>query len=94
MSAKVVLVLLCFCSTAYAQDSAAVQVSVRFGSAPVPGATVVINGVTHITTPDGTVSATVPAGTIEVTAVKDGFAPTTTTVTVRAGQTGDVLNFL
>jgi outer membrane receptor for ferrienterochelin and colicins len=92
MWSRVVLFLLfAGVSTAHAQTPAVIQVDVRFNSAPVAHATVVINGTTYETPASGSVSANVPAGTIEITAVKEGFVPTTTSVTVQGGQTQQVV---
>ena len=88
-----VLFLLSWISVAltFAQAPANVHVEVRFDSAPVAEATVVVNGVTHVTGADGTVSLSVSSGTIEITVVKEGFAPVTTSVSLRAGQSQQVL---
>jgi iron complex outermembrane receptor protein len=92
MSARVGFVFFVVCATAvYAQGPTRVQVTVRLDSAPTPDATVVINGTTHTTNADGAVSANVPAGAVEITAVKEGVAPATTTLTVQAGQTRQVI---
>src|SRR3990167_4541270 len=85
---RLVFLLCCICaSTAFAQPSAVIQVDVRFDSAPVAGAAVVVNGTTHATSATGSVSVTVRPGTIAVTAVKEGFLPATTSVVVQPGQT-------
>ena len=73
-------------SQARAQSAAVIQIDVRFDDAPVGGVTVVVNGATYITPPNGSVSANVAAGTVEITTVKEGFVPTTTMVTVQPGQ--------
>lgn len=85
---RLVFLLCCICaSTAFAQPSAVIQVDVRFDSAPVAGAAVVVNGTTHATSATGSVSVTVRPGTIAITAVKEGFLPATTSVVVQPGQT-------
>ena len=71
---------------AFGQSQATLTIEVRSNGMPVADAMVVIDGFTHVTGPDGTLTAPVAAGTIAVTAVKEGFAPATTTVTVEAGQ--------
>jgi iron complex outermembrane receptor protein len=58
---------------------------------PIADATVVTNGVTYITTADGSVSLSVPPGVAEITVVKEGFAPVTTSVALQAGQTQQVI---
>ena len=87
-----VLFLLAFVTVAptFAQALANVQVEVRFDAAPVAEATVVVNGVTYVTAPDGSLSLSVSAGTTEITVVKEGFAPVTTRVAVQAGQSQQV----
>jgi iron complex outermembrane receptor protein len=92
MWSRVVLFLLfAGVSTAHAQTPAVIQVDVRFNSAPVANAIVVINGTTYETPASGSVSANVRAGPIEITAVKEGFVPATTSVTVQAGQTQQIV---
>jgi len=68
-----------------------VRVEVRADDAPVPDADVVIDGVTYRTGPDGVVAAPVRPGTVDITVVKEGFAPLTSAVTVAAGQAQRVL---
>jgi outer membrane receptor for ferrienterochelin and colicins len=74
-----------------AQVPTAVRVEVRTDEAPVADAEVVVNGVTSRTGADGIVTASVSAGAVEITVVKEGFAPVTTSVKVAAGQTQRVL---
>jgi hypothetical protein len=70
---------------------ATLQIDVRSKSSPLAGATVVVNGSTYTTAVDGSVTASVEAGVVEITAVKDGFVAVTTSVTVQDGQTQQVL---
>jgi len=70
---------------------ATLQIEVRSKSGPVSGATVVVNGATHTTALDGSVTVSVEAGVVEITAVKDGFVPVTATVTVPEDQTQQVV---
>jgi outer membrane receptor for ferrienterochelin and colicins len=74
-------------AVAYAQTAAILQVDIRFDAAPVADATVVINGINYTTPASGALSVNVPAGSIEVSVIKEGFVSTTTTLTVQAGQT-------
>ena len=93
-STTLVWVIALFLTTAAgasAQSETTLIVDVRFQGRPVADATVTINGVTHITGPDGTLTAPVPAGTIALSVVKEGFAPAITTVTVRAGDRQPIL---
>ncbi|MGH6691615.1 MAG: PEGA domain-containing protein, partial [Gammaproteobacteria bacterium] len=88
------LVFLLLCSAApagAAQVSGVVRVEVRAGGAPVADAEVVVNGVAFRTGADGLVDAPVSAGAVDITVVRDGFAPITTSVTVAAGQTQAVV---
>jgi iron complex outermembrane receptor protein len=92
MSTRVVLLLVCFwAATLTAQSPALLHVTVRFNSEPVADATVTINGITHTTSAEGSVLANAAAGTIDITAVKEGFAATTTKVVVPPGQTQEVI---
>jgi outer membrane receptor for ferrienterochelin and colicins len=54
--------------------------------APVAGAEILVAGSTHLTDRAGHVRIAVGPGSIEITAVKDGYAPLTTTVTVGVDQ--------
>jgi outer membrane receptor for ferrienterochelin and colicins len=85
----VVLSLLC-ATTARAQATAVLQIDIRFESAPLAGVTVVVNGVAYTTPASGSLSVNVRPGMVEITAVKEGFLPTTTVVTIQAGQTQSV----
>jgi iron complex outermembrane receptor protein len=84
------VVWLCASST-LAQSLVVVQVDVQLKGVPVEGVTVVVNGATFTTPASGTVSASVAAGKVDITAVKDGFLPATTTMTVEPGQTQRVV---
>jgi len=68
-----------------------VRVEVRADDAPVADAEVIVSGVTFRTGVDGVIVAPVQAGAVEITIVREGFAPVTSTVTVAAGQTQQVL---
>jgi iron complex outermembrane receptor protein len=60
-------------------------------NAPVADADVIVNGQTFKTDAQGQARITVAEGSIQVTVIKDGFAPVTTVVTVAAGQTQAVI---
>ena len=60
--------------------------TVTAGGAPVPGAEIVVAGKTYVTDARGEVRIEVSPGPVELTVVKAGFAPVTTTITVAAGQ--------
>jgi iron complex outermembrane receptor protein len=82
-----------FAATAWAtaQSQATLTIEVRFNAMPVADATVIINGTTHVTGPEGTLTAAVAPGTMQVTVVKERFATATTTVTVQPGQLQPIL---
>ena len=69
-----------------AQVPATVQVQVTHDGAPLSGVIVVVGGTPRTTGPDWIISASVPAGVIEITAAKEGFASASASVTVAAGQ--------
>jgi iron complex outermembrane receptor protein len=92
MSARILFLISCLpVAGAFAQVPAVLHVEVRFNSVPVSEATVVINGDSHMTAANGAVLANVAPGAVEITVVKEGFAPATTTLTLLAGQTQQVL---
>src|ERR1700681_1923976 len=70
---------------------ATVRVEGRADGALVAAADVVIAGRTYRTGADGTVSIDVPPGPAEITVVKEGFAPLTTSITAQANQVQPVL---
>ena len=78
-------------AVAAVQVPSTVRVEVRHDAAPVADAEVLVNGTTYKTDADGAASASVAPGAVDITVVKDGFAPLTTSVTVTAGQTQVVL---
>jgi len=78
-------------AVAAVQGLSTVRVEVRHDGAPVAGAEVLVNGTTYRTDADGTATASVAAGAVDITVVREGFAPLTTSVTVAAGQTQAVL---
>ena len=60
--------------------------TVTAGGAPVAGAEIVVAGKTYVTDPRGEARIVVDPGSVELTVVKEGFAPVTATVTVEAAQ--------
>lgn len=64
---------------------------VTAGDVPVAGAEIVVNGQTYVTDPNGEVRIPVAPGSIDLTVVKEGFAPITTSIAVAAGQVQPVL---
>src|SRR4030095_1843662 len=75
---------------AIAQSGATVNVHVTNAADPVLDATVVISGVTYMTDRQGSVSALVPAGALEITVVKEGFVSATTSIVISEGQAQQV----
>jgi outer membrane receptor for ferrienterochelin and colicins len=79
-------------STSAAQSpTATIRVQVHALQKPVENAEVVVAGTTHRTDASGAATITTPAGRIEVTVVKAGFAPVTATVQVAAGSVQEVV---
>jgi hypothetical protein len=74
-----------FLESGHAGQSA-MTCTVTAGGAPVVGAETVVAGRTYVTDRRGETRIDVTPGLIELTVVKAGFAPVTTTVTVAAGQ--------
>jgi iron complex outermembrane receptor protein len=83
------LLIFAVATTAHAQD-ASIRIEVRTGGAPVAHASIVVNGVAHATDAKGIVLLTLPAGDVEVVAVKEGLAPASLAFTLRAGETRTV----
>ena len=79
-------------SVAYGQPArATLTIEVRFNSMPVADATVGVNGTTYVTDGEGRLAIPVTPGSIQITVLKDGFAPASTTVSVQAGQSQPIL---
>jgi iron complex outermembrane receptor protein len=83
-----VFVFLCaaFSAVVRAQSETAIRVEVH-ADGKAAAAAVIVNGVAHTTSADGTVVIAVSAGLVEFTVVKDMYEPVTSSVTVAAGQT-------
>jgi outer membrane receptor for ferrienterochelin and colicins len=64
----------------------AIICTVTDGGAPVAGAEIVVAGKTYVTDLRGDVRIVVAPGSVDLTVVKEGFAPVTATVAVEAGQ--------
>ena len=92
MVIKVLVLVLCVAvAPTLAQEDVTIQIQVRFDSTPVAEATVIVNGVTYLTSADGSLSLSVAPGTVQIAVVKEGFAPVTTSVTPRPGERQEVL---
>jgi PII-like signaling protein len=72
-------------------QTATVRVQVRTSEKPVEDAEVVVAGTTHRTDAAGTTTIITVPGTVDITVLKSGFAPTTVSVQVAAGATQDVV---
>ena len=70
------------------ERSASLRIEVLAGLSPVAQANVTINGNILQTDPDGVLSTSVRLGDVRIVVAKDGFFPTTVSVTV-----GEVRNF-
>jgi iron complex outermembrane receptor protein len=72
------------------QATARVEIAVSSDAGPVPRAQIVVVGNTAETGTDGRITLQLPAGTIDITVIKEGFNPVSVTVTVEDG-TGQVV---
>ena len=81
----VLLVANAFASSAYAQ-TASVRVEVRREGTSVPGASVVVNGTPHQADERGVAILELAPGTVEIVVLKEGLAPASVTVELRAGE--------
>jgi outer membrane receptor for ferrienterochelin and colicins len=81
-----VLVFVLVLSWSLQTGPSAILCSVVTGGAPVADAEVVVGGKTYVTDARGQIRIEVSPGAVELTVVKAGFAPVTTTITVGAGQ--------
>ena len=79
------LLVLMFALSARAQE-ASVRIEVRTGTTPVAGASVVVNGVTHVASERGVVTVALAAGTVEIVVIKEGLAPASISLRLRAGE--------
>jgi len=86
-----IALLLCSVSSAAYGQTAALRIEVRHDGRPVPEAAVVVNGVTYTTDAHGIVVASLPPGTADIVVVKEGFAPATASVPLRAGREQPVI---
>ena len=67
-------------------QSGTLVVNVRAGDKPASSAQVIVDGQTYVTDAAGRLRLPGPAGTVEVTALANGFLPATAVVTVVAGE--------
>jgi outer membrane receptor for ferrienterochelin and colicins len=71
-------------------DRAVVRVDVRSGGEAVPDAAVIANTTTQLTDREGRALLTVAPGSIDIVVTKDGYLPSTSTLTLQAGDRRDV----
>lgn len=74
-----------------APASATVRVEVRYRETPLPGVAVLVNGIARVTGADGTVSAALPAGMVEISVAHEGFVPAAARIGVAPGETREVI---
>ena len=92
MVLMVIVLVCCPPATIGAQSqTATVRVQVRAGEKPVRDAEVVVAGTTYRTDAAGATTITTAPGTVLITVLKAGFAPTTASVQVAGGATQDVV---
>jgi iron complex outermembrane receptor protein len=72
-------------------QDATVRVQVRAAEKPVENAEVVVAGTTHRTDAAGVATIITVRGPVEITVLKSGFAPVTTSVHATGGATQDVI---
>jgi outer membrane receptor for ferrienterochelin and colicins len=86
-------VLVCYPALTFGaqNQTATVRVQVRASEKPVEDAEVVVAGTTHRTDAGGSTTIITVPGTVEITVLKSGFAPTTASVQVAGGATRDVV---
>lgn len=82
----VVLTVGLVCAASGQEQTGRLRVEVFADAAPVAGADVVVVGITRQTNERGIAAMTVPAGAIQVTVSRTGFAPVTVAVDVPATQ--------
>ena len=72
-------------------SQATLACTVSAGGAPVAGAEIIVNGQTYRTDMNGEARIAIASGSVQMTVVKEGFAPVTTAIVIDAGQTQAVL---
>src|SRR6186713_2681447 len=81
----------CPFSIAAQTQTGTVRVQVRAAQTPIDDAEVIVAGVSRRTDASGTTTVVAEPGNVDITVVKPGFAPVTTSVQVGAGATLEVL---
>ena len=85
------VLVLCQFSIAAQGQTGTVRVHVLAAQKPIEDAEVVIAGTSHRTDASGTATVVTGAGNVDITVVKTGFVPVTTSVQVGAGATQEVI---
>ena len=85
------VLVLCQLSIAAQGQTGTVRVHVLTAQKPVEDAAVVISGTSHRTDAAGTTTVVTGAGNVDITVVKTGFVPVTTSSQVGAGTTQEVI---
>src|SRR5829696_4273361 len=67
--------------------SASIQIEVRSAGAPVAGAAVSVARATRVTDANGLAVVDVAPGRLEITVLKEGYVPATTSLVAVAGRT-------
>ena len=83
--------LILLCATSASAQQSAVAVDVRSNGGPVREAEVVVNGATFRTDGQGRVVIDVPSGRVDITIVKQGYIPLSTSVEVSPNQRQPVI---
>ena len=90
MRSLVLVVLALLHAAAAVAQTASLRVEVRTDAGPVRDADIVVNGTTYKSDAQGVAIMTLVPGRIELTVVKEGFVPVTSTISVAPGQTQPV----
>jgi iron complex outermembrane receptor protein len=85
------VLVLCQFPIAAQGQTGTLRVQVRAAQKPIEGAEVVVAGTSIRTDASGTTSVLTSAGNVDITVVKPGFVPVTTSVQVGAGATQEVI---
>jgi hypothetical protein len=85
------VLVVCQFSLAAQGQTGTVRVQVHAAQKPIEDAEVVVAGTSHRTDASGSTTVVTGAGKVDISVVKDGFVPVTTSVQVGAGATQEVI---
>jgi outer membrane receptor for ferrienterochelin and colicins len=85
------VLVVCQFSIAAQGQTGTIRVHVHAAQKPIEDAEVVVAGTSHRTDAAGTTTVVTAAGNVDITVVRPGFVPVTTSVRVGAGATQDVI---